>query len=31
LRGHSKLDPDVANDSVTKVVAFLKEKLAANG
>jgi dienelactone hydrolase len=29
LRVHIKWDPDAANDSVTKVVAFLRENLAA--
>ena len=28
-RGHVKWDPDAANDSMTKVVAFLRENLAA--
>ena len=29
MRGHIKWDPEAANDSVTKVVAFLRENLAA--
>jgi len=29
MRGHIKWNPDAANDSITKVVAFLKENLAA--
>jgi hypothetical protein len=29
MRVHIKWDPDAANDSVTKVVAFLRENLAA--
>jgi dienelactone hydrolase len=29
MRGHVKWDPDAANDSITKVVAFLRENLAA--
>ena len=29
MRVHIKWDPDAANDSVTKVVTFLRENLAA--
>ena len=29
MRAHIKWDPEAANDSVTKVVAFLRENLAA--
>jgi hypothetical protein len=29
MRGHVKWNPEAANDSVTKVVAFLRDNLAA--